>query len=715
MTKQNPFVLEKEEYKRNINPLKHYIEDASQYLSISTGRHYDECFSFVKQQVRSGIIKDPVVHYLERNKHGDRVEKVTTMLGYLQDTIQNNQILAPTFTAYINSEEYESPLVGYILNNIKIRNKAKKLMFKAEMDNNEVEAAVQEVAQKGKKTSNNSCSGGHVSASTPLYVPTGHSTLTSNCRCTSGYGNANNEKMLSGNRHYHDPQIVINNIISIVNRCDLDAFTAVMAKYSLYIPSVRDVMQTIHRCSRQYWRNERDMYEILLLVKKLTDIQRAAFMYVGDLYNLMKFNDEFMRGFIGSLSKQIRDIHPDPKSVIDQNREELKILATQFFETELKGIKWDNMTQDQLGMVASTVLNIQNTLMKYSDFIRAILVTSCVPASLAYLPNSIREAALTSDTDSTIFTVQDWVVWYVGKLSFCDVAEAVAATMIFLAAETITHILAMMSANYGVRKDRLNIIAMKNEYKFSVFVPTQVGKHYFADITCQEGNIYAKSKPEIKGVHLKASNISVKIMEAAKAMMMGTIATIKQCQSISLVDKLREVAKIEDDIYKSIKKGESIFFKNSQIKPVSAYKKPEGSPYQQYLLWNEVFGDKYGYAPEPPYTASVISLKIANATDTAEWLAKIKDIELKSRLVAWLKKNNKTTIGAIHVPSNSILVHGVPEEILLAVDVRNIVKSMVNVFYLILETYGYYCMNDKTTRLVSDMDEYLFELEEAVT
>ena len=47
---------------------------------------------------------------------------------------------------------------------------------------------------------------------------------------------------------------------------------------------------------------------------------------------------------------------------------------------------------------------------------------------------------------------------------------------------------------------------MKNEYKFDVFVPTQVAKHYYASIGCQEGNLYKAQEPEIKGVHLKSSN-----------------------------------------------------------------------------------------------------------------------------------------------------------------------------------------------------------------
>lgn len=701
MTDVNPFVLEKTQYKRNINPIKHYCEDAARYISKMSGQPYDSCFSFVKKQVRE-IIVDPKVHYLDKNQFGDRVEKHSTMTEFLSDTLTNKQLLAPTFTSYTNPKEEESPLVGFIGDNVKRRGVAKKAMFKAEMAGNLIEMAVQEVTQKGRKTANNACSGAHVSSSTPLYNRTAHSTLTSTCRSTSGYGNANNEKMLAGNRHYHLPSVVRNNIISIINRADLNKIEQIVNKYNLVIPTVSDVMRCIHRCSRQYWRSEKEMFLLLELVRKMTDIERAAFMYVGDLHNVMKFNDGFMRTFIGKLSKQVRDIHPDAENILKQNREELRILAMQFFETELRGVEYHKLSVEQKGMVASTVLNIQNTIIEYRDFIEAMLVTICVPASLAFFPSSIREAALTSDTDSTIFTVQDWTIWYCGGISFSDEASAIAATMIFLAAETITHILAMMSANFGIRSELIHQIAMKNEFKFSSFIPTQVGKHYFADITCQEGNIYKNSKEEIKGVHLKASNVPPEVMKKAKAMMIDTMNKVKQGEKLSLLQRLQEVAEIEHGIYESIRKGEGFYFKNSQIKTPASYKKVESSPYQYYLFWNEVFADKYGIAPEPPYTALVISLKINNPTEMMEWTSKIKDKKLVERLVAWAKKNDKKSIGSIHIPQSAVSLHGIPEEILLAVDVRGIIRNMTNVFYLILETYGYYCMNDKITRLISD-------------
>ncbi|WP_227625177.1 family B DNA polymerase, partial [Klebsiella pneumoniae] len=64
----------------------------------------------------------------------------------------------------------------------------------------------------------------------------------------------------------------------------------------------------------------------------------------------------------------------------------------------------------------------------YAILINAFWVTNNMPASVAWIRDSVRQVAITSDTDSTIFTVQDWVQWYCGKVDFSEEAFAVDYT-----------------------------------------------------------------------------------------------------------------------------------------------------------------------------------------------------------------------------------------------------------------------------------------------
>lgn len=139
MTAINPFVLEKNEYRRDLNFLKQYVEDVAKFLSTMTGDPIDTCVDFVKKGLKPGGVfefKDPKITYLERVNYEDRVEKEGTLLTYLTESIQNKELIAPTLTTYVNPEEKQSLLVEFVDENVAIRGKAKKAMFAAKMAGN---------------------------------------------------------------------------------------------------------------------------------------------------------------------------------------------------------------------------------------------------------------------------------------------------------------------------------------------------------------------------------------------------------------------------------------------------------------------------------------------------------------------------------------------------------------------------------------------------
>jgi hypothetical protein len=705
----NPFVLPTDEYKRDVNVLKHAIDDYAKYLQLMTGTTLEQCMEYTRKAFAPGgehAIKDPVVYFLERDANGDRQKKQGTMLQYLGDSVKDGELIAPTLTTYLSPAVKPALLVDFIDTNVAGRSKAKKEMFAAETAGDAFTFAFKKGEQTNRKLSNNSISGAHVSASTPLFNRTAHSTLTSNCRSTSGYGNANNEKFLCGNRHYWSPDIVRNNIISIINHTDFDELGAVMLEWGIRHPSVDETMECIRYSAQLYWRSEIESSKILELVTKLSPIERSAFVYTGDLYHLMRFNDALVRQFLGELSARIDVQHPDPASVWKTAPEDHTHFAAMLCPDEMKDaatIKTIKGTPAE-GILASTTVNITNTLTKYASLIKALWVTPNVPASVAWLPDSVRRAAITSDTDSTIFTVQDWVIWYRGAIKFDNQAKGLANTMIFLAAQGITHVLARMSANFGIEKKRLYQIAMKNEFYFPVFVPTQVAKHYYAIRGAQEGLWKKGLDMEIKGVHLKSSNAPKAVMKEAEKMMEFISTEVMAERLIDANFIMKWVADIERSVIESIKKGSYEYFRVGQVKTPESYAKtPELSPYQQYVMWQEVFAPKYGETQPPPYMSVKVSAELDTPTKTREWLASMQDRELAGRLEAFLAKSGKKQMGkSMMLPEQCVNSRGIPQEILDVIGVRQIVLDTTKVFYIIMETLGLYMLNDKTTRLVSD-------------
>lgn len=710
----NPFVLDSSDYKRDINIVKHYVEQQAAFLSVSSGKDIQTCAEFVKKVLRKGgqfEFKDPKVKYLERNEVGDRVEREGTAWGYISESVKNREIIAPTLTTYLHPDEKPSLLSSFLEENVAMRNRAKKAMFEAEVNGDMETYDMKKTEQKNNKLSNNSVSGMHCSPANPIYNETGHSTLTSNCRSTSGYGNANNEKYLAGNRHYYNHHVVLNNIASTITNCDLELIDGVITKYNLKYPTVEDTLECIKYSTNLYWWEKHYFSKIEDIVSKLTPTQRAAFVYIGDFYHLKKFNETFVRDLLTGVIQKVRGrFNGDPVKFVKSSDEIYVNMAHQICIDEVKGFgkKYHELKEDDVHTVALTVKNIQDTFVTYADLIKAFWVTTNMPASVAYFPSSVRRAALTSDTDSTIFTVQDWILWYRGYYTMDAGAIALIGALTALASLTIIHVLALMSANFGIVEKHIHRIEMKNEYRFDVFVPTQLGKHYYANMGCQEGNVFEKHKMEIKGVYLKSSNLPASINKRAQDMMKritDEVMTISDTNPTPIEVKkyIGEVADIERMIINSIKKGETEFLKASSIKDAQSYSK-EGndSPYRHHVFWNEVFGQKYGVVPEPPYSTIKVSSIIENQTDLNNWLATMQDPEIKAKLENWIARTGKSTFGTFNLPSQVLKNTGIPIEISSIINYKKIIIDLCSIFYLILETLGVYLYDDKVARLASE-------------
>ena len=719
--KNNPFVLELDSYIRDINPVNQYLRDTKKYLKVMTGKEDEIIDAFVKKEFsKNGVfeLRDPKVLHVNKKDNQDRELMQLGILEYIEDAIKKNRIISPTFTVYENPLVSKSLLSDFQLNNIALRNKAKKEMFNAEVNNQIFLSKVKEQVQLNVKEKNNSVSGAYLSPSQPLFNPTAHSTVASLCRVTSGYGNTNNEKFVSGNRHYWNVHTVINNIISISNNTNLEILQLCMETYNLHYPTSEESLACVLYSSNFYWRDKKANAILLELFSKLTPIERAAFVYVGDLYHLHKHNSDFVNNLLLSLStEQPYKNFENPREQMKTYSEDIIHLASQICsrftaDKNINATPPDKtaINSTELGILVNTVVCIHDLLIKHTLLIRSLWVTDNVPASVSRLPTMVRRTALISDTDSTIFTVQHWVTLVLGKgYPFNEIRNAVTATVIFLTSQTIVHILAKMATNIGVIKEHVSKIAMKNEFMFKVFIPTMLGKHYTALISCREGNVYSSYKEETKGVHLISSKAPKYIMKRAKELRLEIMNTIISSQAVNLDNILREIGIMEREIYDLIKKGNTFFFQRAKVKHITAYKQGTTgySPYQHYEFWRDVFADKYGHTQEPPYDAIKISIDVKNKTEMNDMLEKIKDKEIATKFKEWMISKNKVVMKTFLIPDSLVRTNGIPEELLDIINARAMVVDAMKVFYIMLEPLGVFMVNDKMTRLVSDFQSHI--------
>jgi hypothetical protein len=704
----NIFTRDTKDYHRDLNILQHCHEDNAFYLHKETGRPFEECLEYVLRATGQGgefEIIDPPVGALCRDGGADREKRVLTLGQYIQDVIDREYIISPSMAVYVSTKENESLIAKYIAINIAARAKAKKEMHNALIAGDKLLYDFKKIEQTSRKLNNNALSGAQASFSTPLYNKSAHSSLTSTCRTETSYGNANNEKLIAGNRHYWCPDVVLSSIITISRMTDLPALEALINKYRLHYPTPAEAMDCVLYSTKFYWTNKGSEAAILSLLTKITPLERAAFVYVGDMYHLHKYNPEVVVDFLVRISTRVTGVVVEnPDAVLatmdsDLNAYVCSLCYHEVMGTDIKGIKDDPV---KYNTVVATVANINATLLAYKDMIQTLWVTDNLPSSVANIPSIIRRTAVTSDTDSTIFTAQHWTHTVSGSYKFTDLSKAISATITYLASSVIAHVLAQMSANIGVDPRHIAKLGMKNEYNFPVFVLTSRAKHYYAYQGSCEGNVYEDYKMEIKGVELRNSNIPSHVMSKLKKLMAFIMDEVIAHGDLSIVDVFDEIALLELDIINSVKRGSYSYMSTGQIKNIESYKNPLSSNYIYYGLWEEVFGDKYGHTSPPSFGVVKVSLDADSPTKLKQWLANFQDRTVAAKFEAWAQRTGKKAMTQILLPKNVVSSTGIPIEVIAGVDTRKLVFGIISGFYLVLESLGIYMIDENLTRLVSD-------------
>lgn len=701
----NVFLNLPDTYKRFIDPIGHYVDQVGTYIAIQTGKPIDECKEWVKTSLKSDhskTIVNPMVRHFERLSNGDKQPIYTTLTKYIYSVVQRNEILVPSFTVYMHPSEKTSLITKFVDANTKRRSAEKKAAFKAKAEKNMDLFIFKNNAQTNMKLTNNSLSGAFVAKGSFINNPTGHSTLTSTTRTGTSLANASNERLIAGNRHYFSPDTVIQNIISIVANTDYQAMQPSVDCLlgGIVYPTVEQTMDCILYSTDNYWRDYRETGRIRQLVEQLTPLQRAAFVYTGDLYHLRKYNPEYVRSFIEQMAEKITADIDNPLDRVYKIDEETLVLAHQICSLETKGNGKDYKKMDDLGVLSTLVAtaeNITKVVQSYKDFIKAFFITKNIPPSVANIRDIVRRCVIISDTDSTCFTTGEWVNWMRGGIVFDEISLAICGVITYMSTQTFMHTMALYSANINVEKTKLHTLAYKSEWTWSVLVPMNVAKHYFARAIVQEGNVFEDPELELKGVHLKNSNTPSRIVEDSKDKINWIMDTVTSNRKISLSKLLREISEMEQFIETSLRKGELEFYRQVKIKEAAAYKNSEEmSPYQHHILWKEVFEPKYGVLDDPPYAVAKIPTTLNNVTELKQWLENIEDRELASRMGAWLLRKQKTEFNTFYISANFLTSFGMLNELVPIIDTKRIVLDLCNIYYLVLESLGYYKKSDMT-------------------
>lgn len=697
---QDIFFKDRSQYTNQLNPLKNYLEQLTNYVATKKQLPLGQAAAIAKNILKTHF-KDKPIKYFEREENGDRVVKDGTLLNYIKQNIQSKNILVPTFTSYMNSKVKKSILSEFIAVNVKRRSAAKKLSHKAKAEGNMELAIAKDNEQSNMKIYNNSLSGVFGQEACVLYNPTAHNTLTSITRTMTSLSNASNEKLIAGNRYLPRGIDVLNSIVYITTYLDLIQLKTAIDTYNLYIPTVQDTVDVLKYSTDLYF-SDMNYYNkhIIPYLEKLSPYQLAGICYMGDLYHIRKFNSQFMHTLMSALIAKVEDEEklPDASIIYSIDEAILNYVHTILY-SRVQGYGKDYEKMNNANIASSvykTALHVMETMKQYKLFFNTFMMNDIIPTNSHRLNNMRRRVVVLSDTDSTCFTLDEWITWYKGTYQVDDSSIALSGCLCYMAAQSIVNSLASMSKSMNIEDELLNTLALKSEYLWLSFSPATVSKHYYASTAVQEGNVFKEYDTELKGVHMKNSAVPKNVINDSKDIIKYILDNVSYGKNINLNYVIKRISDLEKDVINSVKRGEAVYLKKSKIKSKEAYAQDEfKSPYQRHQLWIDVFEPKYGAIDPPPYDVVKIPTKITSRPLLVEWLNRINDEELRTRLSTWLEKYNKKDLPTFYISETYVKGNGIPEEIAMIIDIERIVFDMTMQHRLVLETLGVMINQDK--------------------
>jgi hypothetical protein len=688
------FFKPKSEYTNVLNPVKGYLDQLTQYIATKKAMPSEEARVIATRIVKANF-KDQDVKYFERQENGDREVRDGKLYRYIKHNLDEKNVLAPTFTSYKPTKVDKSILSEFIFVNVKKRSVAKKAGQKAKADGNLELAISKNNEQNMMKIYNNSLSGVFGQEACILYNPTAHNTLTTVTRTITSLSNASNEKLIAGNVYLPRPIDVLNNIVYVSTYVDQGKVKETVEKYNLYLPTVEDVVSVLKYSSDLYF-SDRAYYidNVIPYLQKLNPYQLAGICYSGYLYHLRRFNEGFIRELVRELIEPVETTQAkleDVSVMYEVDEAILNYVHTIFF-SKVKGYGKDYARMNDSGVASGlleTSKHVVSTLKKYKQLFNTFFMTELIPINSHRLSNLRRRTVVISDTDSTCFTLDEWVTWYKNGYIVDDESIALAGLITYIASQAIVNSLAILSKNMNVDEELLFTLAMKSEYLWQAMVPTTVSKHYFASTIMQEGSVFKDPETEIKGQVLKNSAVPKLIMDKGTAMMKTILSTVSSGKKIKLNDILREIISAEEEIVRSVQRGEGIYLRKNKVKSKEAYSQDEmRSPYQRHQFWVDVFEPKYGSIGETPYDVVKIPTLIKSRPLLTDWINSIEDVELSGRLVKWLEAYGKKDLPTIYLNETYLIGNGIPKEIYNIINLKQIIFDMTLQYRTILECLG---------------------------
>lgn len=708
---QSLFITNDDGYTRDSNPLRNYVEVAGYYLSKMNDEELGDTTKWTSQQLAAKnpevYPNSPQIKYLTKDGDEDRRVEYGTLEDYIGHVISSNRIMVGTGTVYKRVDEQKSLFTDYINDSRNQRSVFKGKMKEAKRLGLDDQANFYNELQNNAKIDINTLSGATLTPSTSIHTASIHPTLTSTGRIGTSLANAINEKLIRGNRHFETPAVTLDSIVVQAYKTDIDKVDKAVNEFNLHIPTVDQIMYMVQESSRNYWRNTNKTREIKEFVQTLSDTERCNVMYNGSLWDIIHHNPEFAYTMLDELSEPSTDVLPveEADKVISATYDDLRILSIYLCYDITKGKSLDSCREDDhttYGIVAATIVKIDNVLQKYGSVLEAFFKLNILPGNIFNIKAMYRKAVVTSDTDSTNFTVQEICKFMTGKYAITDKDRKITFLITYFSSMMVCQALGILSANMGVTTKYIRELSMKNEFYIPIHCLTPSAKNYIMIQAAQEGIMLPKIDLVTKGVELRSSKIPKVILDIFEDYKESIFVRLEQGVQLTVKDVVQVPVNLETKLLRSLKAGNPEYLFNIFVKDPSAYALGENAaPWKYHRFYEEVFGDVYGHVSDIPYSAYTVKVNLTSKTKLKKWVDTIKHPVIKKNAELFIKKNQLTTMGALIFPVALFSNRNLPDEVINIIEVEPLVMMAMSPWYLVFESFGIYLKNKHNSRMMS--------------
>lgn len=664
--------------------------------------------SYVEDVIKEKI-HIPSITYNDSTTSGTSIPVKASLVNFLTNNVKDN-IFSTFGSVYEKSENKESFLKKTIKDKIKERSEYKKAMFEA---TDEDTITMYNIKQSITKIVMNSIIGAMESEYSFIYDSDGFSSVTSISRHCVKYGFAHVERLVGGNLYLLGLDDALQYCMQLKKHLPPNV-TEIIKKYRLYQPTPNDVLEWLKESLLKYNRYDTINFEALhTFLSTLDDNTLGYIYYASNLKNIFFRNDVIVKNFIRNLFRKDIDCSDvDIGNFNFKKYDETLLTMLKLTHSELIGknpetrhmYSWSESAQNNpegLKQFIACILHVDRIITSMDDFIKCFLVMDNDIINITNHDRMLRVTVIRSDTDSVIFTLMDMVKWYSGKISLTEDGKVMNAFVVYLISKTLENVFARQSRLFGASVEDQHLIGMKNEFFYPVMLTTPIKKTYAGLIYAQEGNILSKIKTDIKGVALKSSNLSGKVINLVKDTITKILEDSMNDAKIDTLKLLENVSDVEYNIFNGIKDGEvQDYLPISSVKPKEQYKKPDASLYRCYELWQAVFADKYGdiHIPSKVYCIPIKGAKgkYIKSEEYMSWL-KATNRNIHDNLIKYINDNDYD-ITRIIFPMNV----RIPVEIHKLLSIERLIYTNCKPLYLVLNSLGmaYAYQNKARTKTV---------------